>query len=162
MNLTICSQHEETDYISWNHRIIGDLDAAAGQHESAQVHYTEALKHARSITCVDLLLDVLLAKGRWSARYRQDIPAALDDLHEAFDIAGKSNYRLYEADIRIALAHAYLAKAQAAHHSSKQKNLALSHAWKHAERAQRMSVNMGYYWGTQDADDVMENLDEIA
>ncbi len=25
MNLTICSQHEETDYISWNHRIIGIL-----------------------------------------------------------------------------------------------------------------------------------------
>ncbi len=41
------------------------------------------------------------------------------------------------------------------------KNQALSHAWQQAERAQRMSVKMGYYWGRVDAEEAMKKLEEM-
>lgn len=52
-------------------------------------------------------------------------------------------------------------EAQTAHGSPETKNQTRFHAWKHAERARPMSVNMGYYWGKVDAEEVMENLEGI-
>ena len=60
-------------------------------------------------------------------------------LDEALEYAVAGGYRLYEADIRVALAwthHAIAAHVQ-------------------AERARRMSDEMGYYWGQVDAKKVM-------
>ena len=50
-----------------------------------------------------------------------------------------SGYRIYQADIRLALAWAYLAAGDR------------QAARAEAERAQRMSADMGYHWGQVDA-----------
>jgi hypothetical protein len=52
-------------------------------------------------------------------------------------------YRIYEADIRVALAWAHLAAGDPAA------------ARPEAERAQRMSADMGYHWGQVDAAEVL-------
>ena len=56
-------------------------------------------------------------------------------------------YRIYETDIRVALAWAHLAAG----------NPAAARA--EAERAQHMSTDMGYHWGQMDAAEVLAALD---
>ncbi len=55
-------------------------------------------------------------------------------------------YRLYEADIRIALAWAYLAS----HNPTA--------ARQEATRAQTLSLDMGYHWGQVDAAELLAQL----
>ncbi len=160
-NLEICEQKGMQDYISWCHRVLGDLDAAAGQNECARTHYHEALKIARNTGCRELLLEILISRGRWAAQHFHDIPAALNDLQEALSYAKNSGYRIYEADTRVALAWTHLAEALPAHISPKTRNNAFAHAWQEADRAHRMSKNMDYYWGRADAEKVMERLVEM-
>ena len=57
-----------------------------------------------------------------------------------------SGYRLYEADIRVAHSWMYLAENK------------LQDAQIQAERAKKMSQEMGYHWGQVDADEVLEIL----
>jgi tetratricopeptide (TPR) repeat protein len=128
---------------------LGDLDADAEQHESARAHYDEALKIARGITIRPALIEALLARGRWTARHLRDAPAAFSDLNEALEYAVAGGYRIYEADIRVALAWAHLAAGDP------------SAARAEAERARRMSREMGHHWGQVDAAEVLatENTD---
>jgi tetratricopeptide (TPR) repeat protein len=160
-NLEICEQKSWKDYISLSHRIIGDLEAENGQHKSARAHYDEALKVIRSIARRDILIDILCSRGRWLARHQQDASSAFIDLHEALDYAVNSGYRIYEADIRVALAWAYHAQASSSSLSAEKKNYALASAWQQADRALRMSQNMDYYWGQVDAEEVMRKLEEL-
>ena len=70
-----------------------------------------------------------------------DASAAFSDLNEALDYAVNSGYRIYEADIRVALAWAYLAEALTFKSSPESSNTALAKAWEEAgRRAQRNSV----------------------
>jgi tetratricopeptide (TPR) repeat protein len=128
-------------------RVLGDLDAQEGKHDDARKHYDEALKIARGITRRDVLIEALLARGRWYAKYQQDSDAAFSDLNEALEYATDSGYRIYEADIRVALAWAHIAKDE------------YDKAREQAEYAKRMSEEMGYYWGTVDAEDVLTVLE---
>ena len=128
------------------HRVLGDLDADAGQHQDAREHYEEALKIARGITSREVLIEALLARGRWAARHLKDAAAASGDLNEALGYAVDGGYRIYEADIRIALAWAHLAAGEP------------SAARAEAQRAQQMSEEMGYYWGKVDAAEVLSTL----
>jgi tetratricopeptide (TPR) repeat protein len=133
--------------LSLCHRVLGDLDADAGQREKARGHYDEAVKIARSITHRPALIEALLARGRWTARHLKDSPAAFSDLNEALDYAVDGEYRIYEADIHVAFAWANLA---AGDHSK---------ARAEAERARHMSAQMEYHWGQVDAAEVLKALD---
>jgi len=57
-----------------------------------------------------------------------------------------AGYRIYEADIRVALAWAHLATGDS------------GVARAEAGHAHQMSEQMGYYWGRVDAEEVMEAL----
>lgn len=142
-NMQICERNHWLDDISRCHRVLGDLDSDSGNHESARTHYEFALKIARSISRREVLIEALLARGRWQAKYMKDANAAFSDLNEALGYCVESGYRIYEADVRVALAWAYLAD------DDKQK------AKESAERALQMSDEMGYYWGKVDAEEVL-------
>jgi len=142
------------------HRVLGDLDADSRQHDSARAHYDEALKIARGITRRDVLIEALLARGRWAARH-QDLTGfgnlsglASSDLNEALAYAVDGGYRIYEADIRVALAWAHLAAGE----PDRARQEALRRAQDEAERAQRMSADMGYHWGQVDAAEVLATV----
>ncbi len=145
-NLEICKEEHWLNQISWCHRVLGDLDADADNYDSAQSHYQEALKIARSITKRDVLIEALLARGRWLAK-RGQVAAARRDLDEALNYALAGGYRIYEADIRVSLAWAHLAAGNP------------SAAQREAEKAQRMSAEMGYHWGQVDAKEVLAKLE---
>ena len=150
-NLEVCQQQRWPDNLSRSHRVLGDLDADAGQQAGAREHYDAALKIARSITRRDVLIDALLARGRWAARHGAAAgltgaaALAVADLDEALGYALAGGYRIYEADIRAALAWARLAGDPPA-------------ARAEAGRARQMSVDMGYHWGVVDADEVLRAL----
>lgn len=65
----------------------------------------------------------------------QDPPAAFGDLEEALGYAVEGGYRVYEADVRAALAWAHRAAGDA------------DAARAEAARARQMSEEMGYGWG---------------
>jgi len=164
-NLEICERNRWAYQISWCHRVLGDLDADAlrqasstdsgrtGLIESARGHYDEALKIARSISYRPALIEALLARGRWFTRFAHETQAAFSDLHEALDYALNGGYRIYETDIRIALAWAHLAALRLRESS-------LDSARAEAQRALQMSTEMGYYWGKIDAQEVLQELQE--
>jgi hypothetical protein len=62
---------------------------------------------------------------------------------KAYNCVVEGGYRIYEADIRVALGWAYLANGE------KEK------AKQSAQRALQMSQEMGYHWGKVDAEEMM-------
>ena len=151
-NLDFCWYGPWIPDLSRCYRVLGDLDADAGQHDGACTNYDHALKIARNISSRDTLIEALLARGRWAARLAANLPQvgnlrevdqAFSDLNEALGYAVDGGYRIYEADIRVALAWAHLAAGDPAA------------ARAEAERAQRMSADMGYHWGQVDAAEVL-------
>jgi tetratricopeptide (TPR) repeat protein len=153
-NLEICGRNHWPEQLSMCHRVLGDLGAQAGQHASAGAHYDVALKLARGISVRYVLIEALLARGRWAARYADltGLPdpsgLAFADLNEALGYALDGGYRIYEADIRVALAWAHRAAGNP------------TAARAEAERARRMSEEMGYHWGQVDAAEVLAALGE--
>jgi tetratricopeptide (TPR) repeat protein len=169
-NLTICERNRWAEQISQCHRVLGELDSTAGAHAPARDHFDTALTLARSISHRPTLIEALLARGRWAAKLAHadltggpppasppkafqghlsgltSLPQAFSDLREALGYATDGGYRLYEADIRIALAWAHLASGSST--AAKQE----------ATRAQTMSTNMGYHWGQVDAAEVLAHL----
>jgi tetratricopeptide (TPR) repeat protein len=146
-NLEICSESKWIFLISQCHRVYGDLDTHSGDHDSAHVHYESALKIARSISKRNVLIEALLARGRFFAKHMKDANAAFSDLNETLGYCVESGYRIYEADVRVALAWAYIANGE------KEK------ARQSAERALQMSNEMGYHWGKVDAQEVLERVE---
>jgi tetratricopeptide (TPR) repeat protein len=153
-NLQVCEQQHWAHMVSSCHRVLGDLDADAEDHAAARAHYESALKIARGISLRFVLIEALLARGRWVAKNPKGLgdPSGLEqsfnDLNEALNYAIEGGYRIYEADVRNALGWAYLAK------NEKQKAKA------EAERALQMSAEMGYHWGKVDAEEVLEKIRE--
>jgi tetratricopeptide (TPR) repeat protein len=142
-NLAICEGDHWLSPLSQCHRVLGDLDAQAGQQHLASAHYDQALKLARDIFKRDVLIEALLARGRWAARYENPSGLALADLSEALGYAVESGYRIYEVDIRVALAWAQRAAGNP------------SAARAEAEHGRRMSEETGYHWGQVDAAEVL-------
>lgn len=164
-NLQICERNHWADDTSYCHRVLGDLDFESGNPESASAYYESALKIARSISYRDVLIESLLARGRFYAKVAvgagsprpndarpgsgdptPTINDAFTDLNEALNYAVEGGYRIYEADIRVALAWAYLANDE------KEK------AKESTQRALQMSQEMGYHWGKVDAEEMMKEL----
>jgi tetratricopeptide (TPR) repeat protein len=166
-NLEICERNRWIEKISMCHRVLGDLDAHAylrsqppspGAAQEARAHYDEALRIARSISRRDVLIEALLARGRYVAKDLRDfgnlgdlnlggLDQAVSDLREALDLATRGGYRITEADIRVALAWAHRAAG------------APARAREEAKRARAMSERMGYPWGQVDAEAVLDALD---
>ncbi len=175
-NLQYCERSHWHFLVSMCHRVLGDLDFDSNSPESALAHYESALKIARSISNRAVLIEALLAHGRFYAMVavgathlsQTDIVSgkpsmqnklangidgspllltdAFTDLNEALNYAVEGGYRIYEADIRVALAWAYLANGE------KEK------AKQSAQRALQMSQEMGYHWGKVDGEEVMKEL----
>jgi tetratricopeptide (TPR) repeat protein len=145
-NLEISKRNHWIFVVSVCHRILGDLDSDAGNHASACAHYDTALKIARSISYRPALIEALLARGRWQAKYMKDAQAAFSDLNEALNYAVEGGYLIYEADIRVALAWGYSVGS-------------MQSAKVEVEHALRMSEEMGYYWGKVDAEEVLATLE---
>lgn len=68
-NLDLMERNHWPDDESRCHRILGDLDADSGNHTSAREHYEPALKIARGISHRSVLIEALLGRGRWQAKY---------------------------------------------------------------------------------------------
>jgi tetratricopeptide (TPR) repeat protein len=128
------------------HRVLGDLEADAGDLPAALGHYDQALQIARGIQVRDVLIEALLARGRFVARHRRDAASARADLVEALALATDGGYRRYEADLRVALGWLHLAADLPAE------------ARREAARARSMSTELGYHWGVVDADEVLAAL----
>ncbi len=147
-NLEICEKNHLPNDMSRCHRVLADIFAGAGQQEAARESYGMALELARRISNRLVLIEALLGRGRWYAKIMNDSAAASSDLNEALEYAKAGGYRLYEADIRIALAWAHLAAGNV--------DLAIGEA----RFALQMSQDMGYHWGIVDAKEVLAKLDE--
>jgi tetratricopeptide (TPR) repeat protein len=145
-NLESCERNRWAFLVSQCHRVLGDLDAESNQPGSAREHYNAALKIARGISHRAVLIEALLGRGRFLARFVKDAASARSDLEEALGYATQGGYRIYEADIRNALAWMHLAAGDT------------NSAYTEAERARQMSEAMGYHWGVVDAAEVMEAL----
>jgi len=145
-NLQICEANRLPNDISRCHRVLGDIYVNFGKQHEVAKHYHEALDIARSISNKQLFMEALLARGRWEARHLRDPDAAFSDLNEALEYARAGGYRLYEADIRVALAWAHLTAGNK--RSAKEE----------AEYARQMSEEMSYHWGKVDADEVLSAL----
>ncbi len=145
-NLEVCKRAGWVNHIGWCYRVLGDLDADAGQFDSARQHYDKAIKKARATIRRDLLIPVLTSRGRWAARLGE-VDAARSDLKEALNYADASGYRIYEVDIRVGLAWAHLKDGNS------------SAARTEAEQAKCMSAEMGYHWGQVDGEEVLAVLD---
>jgi tetratricopeptide (TPR) repeat protein len=147
-NLGICKSMRLTDDISSCHQVLGDLFAETGQIKEARESYCQALDIARRTSNKLRLIEALLARGRWYARTMTDSEAAFSDLTEALEYARAAGYRLYEADIRVGFAWAHLVAGNK------------ENAGKEATYAKQMSEGMGYYWGKNDADEVLIKISE--
>jgi tetratricopeptide (TPR) repeat protein len=152
-NLEICERNHWAEIISQCHRVLGDLNADDEQYDRAREHYDAALKLAQGTSYRPALIEALLARGRWQARHVRAAAAAFSDLNEALEYAVSGGYRIYEADIRIALAWAHLSPGPSP--ASGQGEEA---ARAEATRALQMSTEMGYYWGQVDAEEVLQAL----
>ncbi len=141
-NLMICEEYHWQEQISSCQRLLGELAAAEGQDETARQQLDAALKTARGISARHVLIEALLARGRFWAR-RGQAAADRPDLDEALELASCGGYRIYEADTRAALAWLALAEGdRAAARAS-------------AGRARAMSSEMGYHWGGVDAEEAL-------
>ena len=147
MNLTVCEAHNWPVDISRCYRALGDLEAENEEEDrDFSYYYDKAVEIARSLSQKDVLIEALIARGR-SALEISDLNAAISDLAEALDHALSGGYRLYEADIRLGLARAYLASGD------------ITFARQEAERARVMSEQMRYHWGEMDANKIITELD---
>ncbi|NER45337.1 MAG: hypothetical protein F6J92_01200 [Symploca sp. SIO1A3] len=146
-NLKISRKSYSISDISRCYRCLGDISAEEQQHEAAKQHYQEALKIIWNTAEHGCLIEVLSARGRWAAKYMQDVETAQTDLTEALDYALSAGYRLSEADIRVGLAWMYYGRGDA------------NRAKEEAERARQMSEEMGYHWGQVDALEVLDKVE---
>jgi hypothetical protein len=105
-NLELCEQNGWANSLSQCHRLLGDLEAASEQYEQARQHHDAAVSIARRIAHRPTLTEALLARGR-AAACQALTDEAIPDLYEAMDYVRESTYRLYEVNIRLALALLY-------------------------------------------------------
>ncbi len=148
-NLQICEKIFRVHDISRCHRILGDLYAMVDQHKAGEQYY-KALSMAHSISMKLVLIEALMARGRWAAHQLQDATTAFSDLNEALGYAKAGGYHLYEADIQVSLAWAHFVAGN--------KDVAKEEAI----YAKRISQSMGYYWGKVDAEEVLAEINKQA
>ncbi len=122
--------------ISMCHRMLGNIAVVENRHDDTRRHYNEALRIARSISYRPALIEALLARGDpqgFQNLAGLELDTAFDNLNEALGYAIQGGYRIYEADIRAALARAYRIQGDPAR------------AREQGLRARALSEDMGYH-----------------
>jgi len=142
--LAYAEAKEMLDDISQCWRLLGDLASARADHKVAEACYAEALKLARNMSEVTVLLEALLARGRWAASVNAE--DARSNLEEALHYACGGLYGLYETDVRIGLAR--LEKAEGNRESAR----------KQAKRAYDLAANSNYFWARNEANALLAEL----
>lgn len=132
------------DDISQCRRLLGDIASARAEHDRARRNYAEALKLARNMSETTVLLEALLARGRWAATAFPE--EARSDLDEALYYARGGSYGLYETDARIGLAR--LEKSEG------NKDGAL----KEARQAAALAKKFRYFWAEREAGALVTEL----
>jgi tetratricopeptide (TPR) repeat protein len=150
-NSHICKQEGWPDHLSQCYRVLGDIETNTNNNKSALNWYNAATKIAISITRRDVLIEALLARGRFYAKHMVDAESAYNDLKEALEYATGGGYRIYEADIRIALGWVYQSKRNRI-----KKDIERARA--EVRRGLTMSEEMGYHWGKVDGMEVMKKV----
>ena len=155
-NLEICEQYRFIKDISMCHRVLGDILTRSqppspwASLADARRHYDEALRIARSISVRPALIEALLGRGRFLVAAISNRATAhtegFDNLNEALGYALQGDYRIYEADIRVALARAYLVQSDPAR------------AREQGLRARALSAGMSYHWGIVDAEEILARI----
>lgn len=145
-NLNFCQKRGWQSEYSWCQWVLGDLLADNKENEKAQQCYSLAIKIAKNISNRPTLISALLARGCWMAKHLGDATAARSDLEEAFVYALSGGYRLFEIDIRVALASAYLVEGN------------IAKTQEQANKALEMSEKMKYYWGKIYAKEVLDSI----
>ena len=145
-NLAFLKYQQRVPQISQCYRILGDLYSARREHDRARNYYNQSLRIAREVTYRAALIEALLSRGRWMAKYLNDKNTAFDDLNEALEYATNGGFRIYEADIRVAYSWLFLALKS------------IDSALAEAERAKQMSVEMHYKWGRIGAEEVLSKI----
>ncbi|MEI6332844.1 MAG: hypothetical protein WCP16_26665, partial [Pseudanabaena sp. ELA645] len=166
-NLEICKQNNWLDDTSQSHRVLGDLGI------DPQVHYAEALKIARSISCRDVLIEALLGYGRWLVGLglipiSQEVLQAISysQTEQCYMLSLRTNENPRDEN-DLVLARQYLDEAltytTTSGYRRYEADLRIALAWLHwregdlitakreADRAKRASEEMGYFWGQVDA-----------
>lgn len=96
-----------TEEISMFHRILGDLELNSKNFEKAFSHYTKALRIARCVQRKDILIEILISKGRY-AIVQEEFEDSLSYLSEALKHSIEGQYKIYQCDIHVVMSLAYL------------------------------------------------------
>jgi tetratricopeptide (TPR) repeat protein len=134
----------QLDDISMSWRVLGNIAAAEQAHNEAAKCFDEAVRGARAISELTVLLEALLARGRWAARLRYGDATA--DLNEALNLARGGSYKPSEAKIRLGRARVLAAKEN------------LTSARAELARALELAQETNYYWAIKEADSLKLEL----
>jgi tetratricopeptide (TPR) repeat protein len=126
------------DDISMSWRVLGDIAAAEHADREAAKCFDEAVRGARAISELTVLLEALLARGRWAAGLPDADATA--DLNEALNLARGGCYKPSEARIRLGRARVFAANGN---RTSAEAELA---------RALELAQETNYYWALKEAD----------
>jgi tetratricopeptide (TPR) repeat protein len=174
-NLEICKRNNWLNDISRSHRVLGDLSIDPQVHyaEALKIARSISLRHVLieallgygrwlvGLGLIPISQDVVQAishsqtqqcymlslRTNENPRDENDLALARQYLDEALTYATTSGYRIYEADLRIALAWLHWREGD------------LVIARREADRAKRASEEMGYFWGRVDASNLITNYE---
>jgi pentatricopeptide repeat protein len=147
-NLELATQTGGLDEISICHRMLGELESNVDSNSRAAARrfFDTAVKTAEATSSQIVLSLALVARGRWAARWGNTTTAKLD-LAEAAEYTDASQYRLLHVDRQVSLAwlHARIGEETVARSV--------------IDYASRVSRQIGYAWGEEDAAAVAQHLD---
>lgn len=126
-------------------RLNAELAGRMQYYDMAEKNFNDALQLARKTAQRDVAIEGLAAHGRWAASQNR-IEEARKDLGEALGYARQSCYRLYEANIHLALAEAEWIAGD------------LLKAESEATEALNSSRDMGYKLIQAEAEDFLQRL----
>jgi len=145
-NQTISEARHHAYNLSRFHRILGHLDADAGETDRARAHFDAAVDYARSTSDRVTLINALLSRGHFLARVAKDAVSARRDLDETIGYVRSGGFHLHEVDARVLLTWVHLAEGNT------------DAARGEAEAAKDVSVELGYHWGKVDAEVVLDAI----
>jgi tetratricopeptide (TPR) repeat protein len=129
------------------HSIIGSVLSTRGEHAEASRHFDEGVSSGSKTSQIDLLIVVLMRRGRWASRFGPR-SRALPDLLAALELCTAGGIRVYEADVRIGLAWHHLREGDP------------EHARREVGAALAICEEIGYHWGLLDAREVLNAVTE--
>lgn len=148
-NLAICVDNQWIDHISQCQRVLGNIFESYEDNDKAATHFQNSLTNARLCGRKDVLIRILLARGRWHAKLL-NYKEAIVDLDESFYLSESCCYFIYEISTRIALSLAYSAGND------------YKTAKYELREALDMSRRVDYFWGKRESATLLKNFVEVA